>query len=100
MSNSMYEQSSDNRYSKSQLLEVFKAQQESGVTNRDVSHLYVNDWNPGHSNGANGRSAWGRSSETRENHGPDVCWDAPGNVQPMALEEMSEAERKVSLILN
>jgi PERQ amino acid-rich with GYF domain-containing protein len=95
MSSSMYEQPTDSRYSRSQLLDVLKAQQEAGTVNRDVSHLYADDWNPGHSNGANGRSTWGRSSDTRETYGPEICWDASGNVQPIALEEMNEIERKV-----
>ncbi|TVY62896.1 GYF domain-containing protein mpd2 [Lachnellula suecica] len=77
------------------MLDFFKAQQESGAASRDVSHLYLNDWNPGASNGANGRAAWGRSSETRDNHGPEVCWDANGNVHPIALDEMDETERKL-----
>ncbi|TVY32524.1 GYF domain-containing protein [Lachnellula subtilissima] len=95
MSNSMYDQLTESRYSRSQLLDVFKAQQESGTANRDVSHLYANDWNPGHSNGANGRTAWGRSSESRETYGPEICWEAGGNIQPIALEEMDDTERKV-----
>lgn len=95
MSTSMYEQSTESRYSREQLLAVFKAQQESGPGSRDVSHLYVNNWNPENTNGANGRSGWGRPSDTRETHGPEVCWDASGNILPIALEEMDEAERKV-----
>lgn len=100
MSNSTYEQPGDIRYSRSQLLDVFKAQQESGAASKDVSHLYANDWNPGHSNGTNGRSTWGRSSDNRDTHGPDVCWESSGNILPIALEEMSELEQKVSFMLS
>jgi len=92
---SFYEQSADTRYSKNQMLEVFRAQQNLEATSRDVSSLFVNNWNPGHSNGANGRSGWGKH-DGRDTHGPHTCWDSDGSVQPISLEEMTEAERSVS----
>lgn len=86
----------DSRYSKTSLLDLFKAQQNSEVANKDVSSLFTNSWDPGHSNGANGRG-WGKSHDGRDTQGPDVCWDSNGSVQPISLEEMTELEKSVRL---
>jgi PERQ amino acid-rich with GYF domain-containing protein len=93
-SNPSYEQQTVTRYSKEDLLDVYRAQQESGAANDDVNGLFVSGWDPGHSNGANGRG-WGKSNDGRDNHSPGVCWDANGSARPISLEEMSEEERAV-----
>jgi PERQ amino acid-rich with GYF domain-containing protein len=88
----------ENRYSKSKLLDIFRAQQISEMANGDVTKLFMNNWDPGHSNGINGRG-WSRSNDTRDhNHGPDACWDQTGQNQPIGLEEMSATEKSVSEI--
>ena len=92
---STYEQSTDTRYSKSQLLDIFRSQEEMGALQGDVSRLYVDNWNPEQSNGANGRSGWGKSNDGRETYGPEICWDTNGQIRPVGLEEMSEQEKIV-----
>jgi PERQ amino acid-rich with GYF domain-containing protein len=87
---------SDSRISKSKLLDIYRMQQASDEAAGDVSRLFVNNWDPGHSNGTNGRG-WGKSNDTRDqNHGPEVCWDQSGQIRPIGLEEMSELEKAVS----
>lgn len=82
------------RYSKNILLDIYRSQPDH--TNGSVSRLFVNSWDPGHSNGSNGRG-WGKSTDTRDhNHGPEICWDSSGQVQPIGLEEMSPLEKNVS----
>ena len=93
--NSTYDQSTDFRYSKSQLLDIYKAQVESGASNGDISHLLENSWDPKQSNGANGRAGWGKSNDGRDAQGPGICWESKGNVQPIGLEEMTEEEKIV-----
>ena len=90
-----YDRSSNARFSKSQLLDIYRAQQDSDALNGDVSTLFTNTWDPGHSNGANGRG-WGKSGDTRDSYGPDVCWNSSGDGQPIGLEETSELEKSVS----
>ncbi|KAF7866732.1 hypothetical protein EAF04_005574 [Stromatinia cepivora] len=85
----------DLRYPKSHLLDLYQKHREakdSGARNGDVSRLYVEGWNPGQSNGTNGR-AWGKVTDGRETHGPDACWDMTGNQRPVSLEEMTEEEK-------
>ncbi|RFU29861.1 hypothetical protein B7463_g6465, partial [Scytalidium lignicola] len=92
--NTMYEQSTETRYSKDQLLDIFRSNQGSETANGDVSRLFTSTWDPGHSNGANGRG-WGKTNDSRETHGPEVCWDQNGTVQPIGLEEMSALEKSI-----
>lgn len=76
------------------LLQIYRSQEDSGALNGDVSDLFANGWNPGHSNISNGRS-WGKPMDNRDNHGPDVCWDTTGVVRPIGLEDMTEDEKTV-----
>jgi PERQ amino acid-rich with GYF domain-containing protein len=85
----------ENRFSKEQLLDIYKSQQSSEAPTKDVSSLYANGWDPGHSNGANGRG-WGKSTDGRDTHGPHICWDDNGNIPLISLQEMTELERNVS----
>lgn len=93
---SHYEHSIDTRYSKNQLLDIYRAQEESGGLQADVSRLFVNNWNPEQSNGTNGRASWGKSGDGRDSYGPEACWDTNGLIRPVGLEEMSEQEKVVS----
>ncbi|PMD35994.1 hypothetical protein L207DRAFT_587025 [Hyaloscypha variabilis F] len=92
-SSSMYDQSTEFRYSKSQLLDIYRTQMESGASNGDISHLFENGWDPKQSNGANGRSSWGKISDGRDAQGPNIAWEPKGDIQPIGLEEMSEEEK-------
>jgi PERQ amino acid-rich with GYF domain-containing protein len=98
--NPSYDQSvpADLRYSKARLLDMYKAHRESkdsGASNGDVSRLFEDGWNPGHSNGTNGR-AWGKTTDGRETFGPDACWDMNGSQRLISLEEMTDEEKNVS----
>lgn len=93
--NLSYEHTTNTRYEKNQLLDIFKAREQASLLNRDVSGLFAENWDPGNTNGANGRG-WG-IHDGRDTHGPDVCWDSNGGIQPIGLEDMTESERTVSL---
>jgi PERQ amino acid-rich with GYF domain-containing protein len=87
----------ENRYSKNKLLDIYKNQQALDELSGDISRLFVNNWEPGHSNGTNGRG-WGKGIDSRDhNNGPDICWDQNGQVQPIGLEEITLEEREVSV---
>ncbi|KAK6586727.1 hypothetical protein PZA11_000017 [Diplocarpon coronariae] len=53
----------------------------------------MSGWNPDSSNSTNGRGGWGKSSESRDNYGPEVCWNRSGDSLPISFEEMSEVEK-------
>lgn len=86
----------DTRYSKESILNIYK-QQASLTSEDDVQRLFVGNWNPEQSNGSTGRG-WGKGPDARDaSSGPELCWDQTGEVKPMSLEEMSEAEKAVRI---
>ena len=91
--NSSYESAADTRYSKEALLDICKGLPDSDAANNDVSRLFSEAWHPGQSNGT--QRGWGKTHDGRDNHGPYVCWESSGSVQPISFEEMTEVERNV-----
>ena len=88
----------DTRYSKEQLLDLYKIQINSEGGLRDgLSNLYVGGWQPELTNGS-GSASWGRSEHSRDSQpAPDICWDRDGSVEPLGLLDMDEEEREVGL---
>ena len=89
---------SDTRYSRDQLLDLFKAQQnsEEGIKS-GLSDLVIGGWQGEMSNGAS--AGWGRTEHTRDaQSGPDICWDRDGSMEPLGLVEMDDEEREVCYI--
>ncbi|EMC96756.1 hypothetical protein BAUCODRAFT_34149 [Baudoinia panamericana UAMH 10762] len=87
---------SDMRYSKDQLLEVFKSQQSTdGGLSDGLPSLYALGWQPDMANGAS-TTNWARNDHSREaQHGPDVCWERDGMVEPLGLIDMDDDEREL-----
>ena len=83
----------DIRYSKEQLLDLFNAQQEK-FSQENIDELFVDGWNPKGLNGANG-GGWGRSDDRKDVHGPEICWDQDGNIQPLGLVPLTSEEEEV-----
>ncbi|RPB11824.1 hypothetical protein P167DRAFT_575016 [Morchella conica CCBAS932] len=73
-------------YSKDDLLGIFRQQEQSGNSLRDVKDLVLGDTSSGNSAG------WGR---TGDEGGADVCWDKDGGLKPVSLEELTEEEREL-----
>ncbi len=87
----------DARYSKDQLLDLYRTQQSAeGGLQEGLHELYVGGWQPDGTNGS-GSASWGRSENIRDSQpGPDLCWDRDGSVEPLGLSEMDHEEREVS----
>lgn len=84
----------DVRYSKEQLLELYRLQREAGVAGKSVEDCFVGDWDPNlASNPVNG--AWGKRDDHKTSAGPEVCWDHGGSAEPLGLTDMTEAEKEV-----
>ncbi|EME47421.1 hypothetical protein DOTSEDRAFT_69371 [Dothistroma septosporum NZE10] len=83
------------RYSKDQLLDVYKSQQgANGDLGEGLSGTFVGAWQP---DMADANSAgWGRADHGRDNHpGPDLCWDKEGAAEPLNLVDMTDEEREI-----
>lgn len=81
------------RYSKEQLLELYKAQRENGALGKNVEEYFVADWDP-HMVTAPANGAWGKRDD-KSSAGPEVCWDHGGQAEPLGLSDMSDGEKEV-----
>ena len=85
----------ESRYSKDQLLDLFRNQERNGISSINVNDLFVDGWSPGGAVNGTNSVGWGKRDDLKEAAGPDICWDHEGNVNPIAMQEMSEEEREV-----
>lgn len=81
---------SDARYTKEQLLTVYRLQKEAGTLERNIEHLFQGPWDFSARNG----TVQARS-ESKEQPGPEVCWNPSSDSDPFGLVDMSDAERQV-----
>ena len=89
--------STDSRYSKQQLLDLYQAYSAPQNGTRPLEEILTEGWNPGSTHTASSSSSWGRREDTKDAPiGPDICWDQEGSVQPLGLEEMDEEEKEVN----
>lgn len=88
---------SGSRYSKQEILDIANARKETAGATKNVASLFLSGWDPDSSNGSNGRSGWGKTSDGRDSYGPEVCWNRNGDTVPISFEEMSEAEKTVGV---
>ncbi|ATY58508.1 GYF domain [Cordyceps militaris] len=82
-------ESEPSRYTKDNLLDVFRAQKMT----EDPSRLFISGWDPSHINGNSGRG-WGKSNENHIPQEPGACWDQNGETVPMGLQEYSPDEKE------
>ena len=83
------------RYSREQLLELFRREHDIGHLKDGVTDLYMNGWEPSIANGLSATS-WGRRDDQKDGQtGADVSWDRDGQIHPLALAEFSEEEKEV-----
>ncbi|MCJ1245766.1 hypothetical protein MMC30_002970 [Trapelia coarctata] len=85
----------DARYSKEQLLDLFRAQGESGSLPKNAAEHLIEGWNP-IATGSAGNGTWNRRDDYKDgNSGPEICWDHEGSIQPLGLIDMSEEEKEL-----
>lgn len=85
----------DTRYTREQLLDLYKETQSLAADDTLLPGLLMGGWQP---DVANGNSAgWGRNDHARDQQqDPNVCWDREGDIDPLGLHDMGEEEREVS----
>lgn len=85
----------DSRYSKEDLLNIFRGQRDSGVLGKQLGDHYLASWNPLEESPAT-NGTWGKKEDQKESPpGPEVCWDHLGRHEPLSLIDMTEDEREV-----
>ncbi|EEQ92486.1 GYF domain-containing protein [Blastomyces dermatitidis ER-3] len=84
----------DSRYSKDQLLNLYKSQQDPGSWGKHISDYFMADWNPRDEIPTSVNGSWTKREDMNDGTtGPEVCWDHSGQVQPLALTEMNDEEK-------
>ncbi|EPS33717.1 hypothetical protein PDE_08679 [Penicillium oxalicum 114-2] len=91
---SSVQRNGDARYSKEQLLEMYKAQREAGYLSKHVEDYFVADWDP-HTVSTPTNGAWGKRDDHKSSAGPEVCWDHGGQAEPLGLTDMSDGEKEL-----
>lgn len=88
---------SEGRYSKDQLLDLYKGQRDAAEWNKKVTDIFMASWNPLDANSpANGSGAWGKRDDHKDNSlGPEICWDHGGQVEPLGLISLNDEEKEV-----
>lgn len=81
---------SGSRYSKEELLDVFRSHKPSD----DPSRLFISGWDPSQVNGG-ASHGWGKVNETHVPQEPGVCWDHTGQTFPLGLQQMTIEEKEV-----
>lgn len=80
------------RYTKDQLLDLYKRQRDAGDLGSNLTDLYVGESDVV-TNG-NGSAKWGRRDEI-DDLAAELCWERQGNTQILGILEMTEEEREV-----
>lgn len=88
--------SAEGRYSRGQLLDLYRDNTDRGTLKESLQDLYINNWEPNSANGVSG-SSWGRRDDPAApiQNGVDSCWDKEGDIEPLSLAEMTAEEREV-----
>ncbi|KAK2746793.1 hypothetical protein FQN57_002835 [Myotisia sp. PD_48] len=87
----------DGRYSKEQLLSLYKNQRESKGWGKSVSSHFLTDFDlDTESERTSANGTWGKRDDLKESHtGLEVCWDRNGDTEPLGLVEMDDEEKDV-----
>ncbi|RAH78312.1 hypothetical protein BO86DRAFT_391863 [Aspergillus japonicus CBS 114.51] len=86
----------ETRYSKDLLLNLYKNQRDTGSLGKNVAEYFVADWNPHSSETSPVNGAWGKREDSKDNpSGPEVCWDHGGHVEPLGLVEPTDDEKEL-----
>lgn len=86
----------ESRFSKEQLLGLYKSQKDAGDLGKNVADLFVGGWTPG-GLGLGSGPTWNKREDNAKENGPnvDICWEAGGDVVPLGLTELTEQEKEV-----
>ena len=85
--------STETRYSREQLLDIFQNQKDSDGLTRQLDDLFQGSWDPISDN--NGISSPSGRGEKDQYPGPEVCWNYNVDSTPFGLIPMTEDEKQV-----
>jgi PERQ amino acid-rich with GYF domain-containing protein len=90
--------SGEGRYSKDQMIDIYKAQRDSGALSRNLEQLFSGDWNPFEQRDE-ATLNWDKRDKGKDQTttGPEICWIYQVDDDPLSLLEMTDEEKEVRL---
>jgi PERQ amino acid-rich with GYF domain-containing protein len=80
------------------MIDIYKAQRDSGTLNRNLEQLFSGDWNPFEPREEEATSTWDKRDKGKDQTtGPEICWIHQLDDDPLSLLEMTDEEKEVRL---
>lgn len=80
---------------------MFKALRDNGDLQKNLQSIFVGGWEPKSSTSHASTTGWNPRDEQKKDtvgslgNGPELCWEASGDVVPLNLSAMTEEEKEV-----
>lgn len=85
----------ESRYNKDQMIDIYKAQRDSGALDRNLEQLFSGGWNPFEQKDE-AVSAWDKRDKGKDQTaGPEICWNPQVDDDPLSLLDMTDEEKEV-----
>jgi PERQ amino acid-rich with GYF domain-containing protein len=89
--------SGESRYNKDQMIDIYKAQRDSGALDRNLEQLFSGGWNPFEQKDE-AVSSWDKRDKGKDQvAGPEICWNPQVDDDPLSLLDMTDEEKEVRL---
>jgi hypothetical protein len=87
--------SGESRYNKDQMIDIYKAQRDSGALDRNLEQLFSGGWNPFEQRDEVVTSWDKRDKGKDQTAGPEICWNPHVDDDPLSLLDMTDEEKEV-----
>ena len=79
------------------MIDIYKAQRDSGALNRNLEQLFSGGWNPSEQRDE-AVSTWDKRDKGKDQTaGPEICWNHLVDDDPLSLLDTTDEEKEVSL---
>lgn len=79
------------------MIDIYKAQRDSGALDRNLEQLFSGGWNP-FDQRDEAVSSWDKRDRGKDQTaGPEICWNHQVEDDPLSLLDMTDEEKEVSL---
>jgi hypothetical protein len=77
------------------MIDIYKAQRDSGALDRNLEQLFSGGWNPFEQKDE-AVSAWDKRDKGKDQTaGPEICWNPQVDDDPLSLQDMTDEEKEV-----
>ena len=77
------------------MIDIYKAQRDSGALDRNLEQLFSGGWNPFEQKDE-AVSSWDKRDKGKDQAaGPEICWNPQVDDDPLGLLDMTDEEKEV-----